>query len=163
MREKLLREKEVTIKKCIEFARATELSKIQAEEMKQRNEIEILPADDEQVNQIFLVTAEKLSTIVTQTKITNQNQKRNIIDVVNRSYRITLNRVKPLDVNVIIAVKKDIYQYVAEKNPNRTTVTDRSLKEKVLIILFKVTVIQRSHLQYHVKQPMVFIIKTTQG
>ena len=41
LREKLLREKEVTIEKCIEFARATELSKMQAEEMKQRNKIEI--------------------------------------------------------------------------------------------------------------------------
>ena len=49
LREKLLQEKDVTLEKCVEHARATELSKAQAQEMKQLNNFEITSSEKEEI------------------------------------------------------------------------------------------------------------------
>jgi hypothetical protein len=46
-----LQQKDVTLEKCIEHARATELSRAQAAEMKQINKPDVSPIDEEIVYQ----------------------------------------------------------------------------------------------------------------
>ena len=150
LREKRLREKDINIEKCIEFSRASELSKAQADEMKQINNLQISPSDEDVVhhtsknyNNIHIVRT-NINRIHRQ--IHRQHQERNVSDVVIRSYRITINSVKPLVENATIVVKKITYRHVVEINKNQN-------RNRIIITLIvemqtkwtKMIIIQKNH------------------